>query len=80
MRYLPGLPAFHRKRFKEAESAFGWIIDHSPEAPVAPEARYYMGVSLYKETGDEVHLARTWEAMNKRYPGHYWTKKASAWS
>lgn len=75
-----GLAAFHRNRFKEAENDFAWIIDNRPDAETAPEARYFLGVSLYKETGDAQHLARTWESMSKRYPGNHWTKKASAWS
>ncbi|MBI5588159.1 MAG: thioredoxin fold domain-containing protein [Deltaproteobacteria bacterium] len=75
-----GLSAFHRNRFKEAEGDFEWIIDNNPDSDVAPEARYYMGVALYKESGDPVHLSRTWESMHKRYPDDYWTKKASAWS
>lgn len=75
-----GLAAFHRNRFKDAEEAFSWIIDNKPDADVAPEARYYLGVSLYKETGDGSHLERTWEAMSRRYPDDFWTKKASAWS
>lgn len=75
-----GLAEMHAKRFKAAEGAFEWIIDHRPESEVAPEARYYMGVTLYKDTGDARHLERTWETMNKRYPGNNWTKKASAWS
>lgn len=75
-----GLSEFHRNRFRDAETAFEWIIDNQPDSEVAPEARYYMGVALYKETGDSSHLSRTWEAMNRRYPGNYWTKKASAWS
>lgn len=75
-----GLAAFHRERFKEAEDAFEWIIDNQPDSEVAPEARYFMGVTLYKKTGDPVHLARTWESMSKRYPDNDWTKKASAWS
>lgn len=80
MRLSKGLAEFHRDRFREAENAFEWIIDNKPDSEVAPEARYYMGVALYKATGDEAYLTRTWEAMNRRYPGHYWTKKASAWS
>lgn len=75
-----GLAAFHRNNFPQAEHAFEWIIDNNPDSEIAPKARYYMGVTLYKETGDPAHLTRTWEAMSKRYPGHFWTKKASAWS
>jgi len=75
-----GLADIHIKRFKEAESAFEWILDHNPNADTAPEARYFMGVALYKDSGDDDHLKRTWEAMNHRYPGNFWTKKASAWS
>lgn len=75
-----GLADFHRKRFKDAEAAFEWIIDNYPKAVVAPQARYYMGVALYKHTGDVSHLRRTWDAMSKRYPGDSWTKKASAWA
>lgn len=75
-----GLSAFHRQKYLDAESAFEWIIDNHPDSEVAPEARYYMGVSLYKDSGDPTHLSRTWESMSKRYPDDYWTKKASAWS
>lgn len=75
-----GLAEFHRQRFGNAEDAFEWIIDNRPRSEFAPQARYYMGVALYKESGDPVHLTRTWDAMSKRYPGNYWTKKASAWS
>ncbi|MBI5236305.1 MAG: thioredoxin fold domain-containing protein [Deltaproteobacteria bacterium] len=75
-----GLASFHRKRFKDAESAFSRILDMRPESAVAPEARYYLGVTLYMETGDSEHLARTWETMHRRYPGDAWTKRASAWA
>ncbi|MFQ5735970.1 MAG: thioredoxin fold domain-containing protein [Thermodesulfobacteriota bacterium] len=75
-----GLAEFHMNRFSEAGAAFEWIIDNHPDAEVAPEARYYMGVAMYKESGDPEHLERTWEAMHKRYPARDWTKKASAWS
>lgn len=75
-----GLAEMHAKRFKAAETAFEWIIDHRPDSEAAPEARYYMGVALYKDTGDARHLERTWETMSKRYPSNNWTKKASAWS
>ncbi|OGQ55928.1 MAG: hypothetical protein A3J24_01115 [Deltaproteobacteria bacterium RIFCSPLOWO2_02_FULL_53_8] len=75
-----GLAAFHRKRFKDARAAFEWIIDNRPNSVAAPQARYYMGVTLYKSTGDTSHLKRTWTAMRNRYPNDFWTKKASAWS
>lgn len=79
-RLAEGLSELHRKRFREAERDFEWIIDHAPDSSEAPKARYFMGVALYKATGDRAHLERTWEAMRKRYPGSSWTKRASAWS
>ncbi len=79
-RLSQGMSDIHLNRLRDAESAFAWILDNRPDADVAPQARYYLGVSLYKETGDAEHLMRTWEAMNKRYPASFWTKKASAWS
>lgn len=75
-----GLSDFHRKMFKEARASFEWIIDNKPASVAAPQARYYMGVALYKTTGDASHLKRTWTAMHNRYPNDFWTKKASAWS
>jgi len=75
-----GLSSFHRGMFREAETAFERIIDNHTTSVAAPQARYYMGVALYKATGDASHLKRTWEAMNRRYPNDFWTKKASAWS
>lgn len=75
-----GLACLHKKRYNDAEGDFCWIIDNLPDSQAAPQARYYLGVTLYKDTGDSGHLVRTWEAMNKRYPGDSWTIKASAWA
>lgn len=75
-----GLSDFHLERFKKAEGLFDWILKHHPETELAPEARYYLGVSHYKESGDENFLVKTHADMSKHYPDNLWTKKASAWS
>lgn len=79
-RLAEGLADLHRGRYRDAGEALEWVVDNSPDSELAPEARYFMGVAMFKITGDLGHLQRTWEAMSRRYPGNYWTKKASAWS
>ena len=75
-----GMADVHMNLLHEAEAALSWVLDKHPDEPLAPKARYYMGLALFKETGEFEHLRRTWEAMRKRYPESIWTRKASAWA
>jgi thioredoxin-related protein len=79
-----GLSEFHMERYKKAGDLFGLIVKDYPDAELAPEARYFLGVSHYKESCkekcDESHLVNTYEHMSKYYPGNSWIKKASAWA
>ena len=48
--------AFMRKQWAEAERRYAEVVEHYPDAKVAPEAVYWRGVSRYKQTNDHTVL------------------------
>ena len=72
--------AFENKRYDEAGGLFREVVEHHPDAGVAPEARYWSGVSAYKASNDAAPLKETAQDMNRRYPESEWTKRASVWA
>jgi TolA-binding protein len=71
---------FSAGRFREAERRFQSIVERRREARIAPEARYWAGVSAYKATNDSKALRETAVALRERWPDDEWTRKASVWS
>ena len=80
LRLSRGLASFHHERFTEAAEDFEWVVENTEDKRVVPKARYYLGLSRFKETNDPEHLAKTIEFMKENYPGNQWTKKASQWA
>ena len=74
-----GHAMFGRGEFAEAARQFEEVMQRHPQTDAAPEARYWLGVSRYKETDDAAPLAETARDMQKRYPDSTWAKKASVW-
>jgi hypothetical protein len=71
--------AFQRNDWKAAERHFGDVVQRFPDGDAAPEARYWMGVSRYKASGDAAALAETERDLSARYPQSSWARKASVW-
>jgi hypothetical protein len=71
--------AFQRGDWPDAERRFGEALSQFPKADSAPEARYWMGVSRYKASGDPVALGETERDLAARYPKSTWARKASVW-
>ena len=71
--------AFQHGEWKEAERRFREVLERYPEGDAAPEARYWMGVSRYKASGDAAALGETERDLSARYPESSWTRKASVW-
>jgi TolA-binding protein len=71
---------FARGEFAEAARHFEAVLQRHAQSDAAPEARYWMGVSKYKETNDPAPLAETARDLQQRYAGSPWAKKASVWA
>lgn len=74
-----GHVAFKKGDFVLSQRHFERVLKGFPKSACAPEARYLLGVSLYKASKDPSHLKKTWEEMKVQYPGNEWTKRASPW-
>ena len=71
---------FSARRYRDAERRFRAIVDRHAGSTWAPEARYWAGVSAYKESRDSALLRATAVALRERWPDSEWTRKASVWS
>ena len=71
--------AFQTGRYDEAEKWFRHAYETYPEAGVAPEARYWAGVSAYKATNKPEHLKETGKILQQSHPQSEWARKASVW-
>jgi len=74
-----GHSAFASGRFAEARRWFDQALERYPRTDAAPEAQYWSGVAVYKETGDNAALVATAERFKKRYSDTTWAKKSSVW-
>ena len=71
---------FARDRLSPAIDQFAQVVEECPSCIAAPEARYFLGVSRYKQTHDDQELKRTWEALSREFPQSEWTRKAEPYS
>lgn len=74
-----GLALFHEEKYHDAEGIFETLLKGNSSTELAPEARYFLGMSCYKEKGDPNYLKETSLYMMEHYPDSSWTKKASPW-
>lgn len=70
---------FQKQDYVEAERRLRAACERFPGAGAAPEACYWAGVSAYKASQDAGRLGTTARALQDRYPGSEWTRKASVW-
>ncbi len=52
------------------------IIETHPESEAAPEAMYFCGVTLYKQTKNPAKLKEAYKKLLSDYPDSAWTKRA----
>lgn len=71
--------AFEHGELKDAARRFQEIVEHHPRSVVAPQARYWAGVSRYKASNDAGALKQTAHDIAERWPGTEWATKASIW-
>lgn len=66
--------------FEPATRELAQVLESCPECATAPEARYFLGVSRYRQTHDLRELRRTWEVLARDFPQSEWTRKAEPYS
>jgi len=71
---------FDRDRLIPAINEFSETLAGCPQCLAAPEARYFLGVSKFKQTHDAQELKRIWEDLSSRFPQSEWTRKAEPYS
>lgn len=74
-----GLADFHLDRIAAAEREFVQLVDEHPNSEFVPQAEYYRGAAIYKETGDLHPLSEICRRLMEKYPESVWTKKCSVW-
>lgn len=75
-----GLAAFYLRRYHDAEREFERLIEEHPASELVPEAKYFLGVSIFKDKGDEGGLVDHCRSIEEKYPHSQWAKKCSIWS
>lgn len=75
-----GLGDFHLERYSDAEQEFERLIESHKDSELVPEAEYFLGISKYKETGDQYPLAEACHNLSDKYPHSTWTKRCQVWS
>ncbi len=53
------------------------LLETFPKSCAVPEAIYYSGVTLYKQSNDPGKLKEAYEKLLSNYPDSQWTKRAS---
>jgi hypothetical protein len=71
-----GKGCFNRPDRKAACGYFQRIMKDYPKNPLAPEAIYLNGVSLYIETHDVGNLIAIYDRLDAEYPGSPWLTRA----
>jgi TolA-binding protein len=75
-----GHAAVARGEFEVAAQIFRDVLDTNAGSDVAPEARYWYGVSQYKNTNDPAALVQTARDLQQQYGQSAWAKKSSVWA
>jgi hypothetical protein len=71
---------FARDRLSPAIDQFAQVVEECPSCIAAPEARYFLGVSRFKQSHDAQELKRTWQELSRDFPQSEWAKKAEPYS
>lgn len=72
--------AFMNKKWADAETLYGEILQKYPNSTAAPEAVYWKAVSTYKKTNDHHVLGEVPKTLQQKYPNSVWAKKAIPWA
>ena len=71
---------FEQDRHEEATKWFKKVIEEHPNAGVAPEAIFFLGVAEYKKTHEASALRRAYDTLSEKYPQSEWARRAQPYS
>ena len=71
-----GKAYFDTHQFNEAIAAFDWILSEYSYSGPAPEAVFFRGVTLYKNTHQAHHLKEAYEKLQTKYHYSEWATRA----
>ncbi len=80
LKFGKGKLFFNRHRYAEAIAQFKSVIEQHPDAGVAPEAVFFLGVAEYFKTHDAKALRRVYETLISKYPQSEWARRAKSYS
>jgi len=60
-----------------AATLYQQVLDRFPTSAVAPEAQYFLAVSLYKSSHEASDLLNNWGQLQTQYPDSVWRLKQS---
>lgn len=76
--FVLGMHRFNQARFLEARDTFQQTLDHHPEADVAAETLYWLGIAAFLGgKKDSAALATAWNEVRARFPESTWATRAS---
>ncbi len=67
---------FDGDKFEHATPLLDTLLAHHAQSAYAPEARFLLGMTAFKASGDESHLRLAFEDLSRHWPHSLWTKKA----
>jgi TolA-binding protein len=79
--FLPQLLVAHayaclaRQDPSGAAEVYRQVLERFPTSAVAPEAQYFLAVSLYKHSHEASDLLDNWHQLQTRYPESLWRLK-----
>lgn len=71
---------FDTDHFSNAIEIFNSIIKLHPDAGVAPEAIFYLGVAGYKKNHDASALRQAYDTLQVKYPKSEWARRTQPYS
>ena len=71
--------SFMNKKWSDAETRYGDVLERYPQSKAAREALYWKGVSHYKKTNDHNVLGELPAQFREKYPESIWALKTIAW-
>lgn len=66
--------------FEECRQFLGRLLDEYPRSEFAPEAVYYSGINLFRQTYDPGELGAMYQRLQREYPASGWCNRASPYS
>jgi hypothetical protein len=71
---------FNHYRYAEAIAQFKAVAEQHPNAGVAPEAIFLLGVVEYRKDHDAKALRRVYDTLTSKYPHSEWARRAQPYS